>query len=688
MKNRYFRLINISLILTALALAPYAAAGDDEEKENKATEKQASQAQQIEPMTVVDKPISMRQDLDPSSITNIYRVAKSAQFGIEVLNSEDIKNINPIDVNALLEYTSGFSITYQGRRNPYFYSQRGGGSFTYIIDGAVLPPSVNRILYKIPVDAIEEMQVVRGSTSLTLGPSVPIGASSSGSGVNTGFIIIRTKQPQKTQAILSGSLEKYSGDHPTATDASLYAGTKGETDSGTSGYAGILLSKMDKPSLDSWFDGRSGKAGMANTGFRTGKFNMNIMGYKDSGSFEMQRGTSDMKWYYDSLKIEMLSTDMGMQWTPDQITLLNLFKVNYDQHEMVESFSNSNSSSRAYEEGTEGIGLRHNARFGNTLVQVGGQISKSDGFGPNASTNYNKYDTSVKGWSASIEHTLLDGNLVFDGGYREDIKHIDNSSTSVAGNAANNNVDMAPSKILALGGHWQISNIYALDGRYFRGKQGTTGDFDMRLVGNATPHREKQDRFEAAISADYATWLKPVLTYFDIKADNAKSASSTTYVLDGGTYYYYTESDNLRKGVELLVKGNVFGNTSYNVSWTHMLNNENTNNGLTTDSIGKSNPENLYSMTVNHRWAHYMANVSIRKIDSWFDATSNTTELGGYTLIDANIKRDFKWQNLLLKLTLFAHNLTDKNYATMERTGFGPWMDRGRSVGIKASISY
>ncbi len=688
MKFRYRKLVNISVILTSLALAQYAAAGDEEAKENKESKKQTTQAQQVEPMTVVDKPVSLREDLDPSSITNMYRIEKSAQFGTEILNSEDIKNLNPTDINDLLEHTSGFNITYQGRRNPFFYSQRGGGSFTYIIDGAVLPPSVNRILYKIPVDAIEEMQVVRGSTSLTLGPSVPIGASSSGSGVNTGFIIIRTKQPQKTQAILSGSLEKHSGGHPTASNESLYAGTKGEKSSGTSGYVGILLSNMDKPSLDSWFDGRSGKAGMVNTGFRAGKFNMNIMGYRDSGSFEMQRGTSDMKWYYDSLKIKMLSTDMGMQWTPNQITLLNLFKVDYDQHEMVESFTNSNSSSRAYEESTEGIGLRHNARFGNTLVQVGGQMSKSDGFGPNASTNYNKYDTSVKGWSASIEHTLLDGNLIFDGGYRQDIKHIDNSSTSAAAATANNNVDMAPSKVLALGGHWQISNIYSLDGRYFSGEQGTTGDFDMRLVGDATPHREKQDRFEAAISADYATWLKPVLTYFDIEAENAKSATSTTYVLDGGTYYYYTEANNLRKGLELLVKGTILKNTSYNISWTHMLDNESTREGITTDSLGISKPENLYSASVTHRWADYRANVSVRKIDSWFDAESNTTELGGYTRIDANIQRDFRWKELLLGITLFGQNLTNKKYATTERAGFGPWTDRGRSVGIKASISY
>jgi hypothetical protein len=63
-----------------------------------------------------------------------------------------------------------------------FIQTREGGSFTYIIDGAVLPPSIDRIFYKFPVSAIEEMQIVRGSTALTIGPSIPIGAFNSGSG--------------------------------------------------------------------------------------------------------------------------------------------------------------------------------------------------------------------------------------------------------------------------------------------------------------------------------------------------------------------------------------------------------------------------------------------------------------------------------------------------------------------------
>ncbi|MGD9159897.1 MAG: TonB-dependent receptor plug domain-containing protein [Desulfobacteraceae bacterium] len=701
MKFKYKNLINISLLFTSLALASYAMAGDEDEKETEKSKKRATSAQQIEPMTVVDKPVSMRQDLDLSSITNMYRVEKSAQFGTEVFRREDIENLEPSDVYDLLDKATGVTLTYQGRRSPFGVSQRGGGSYTYIIDGAVLPPSANRILYKLPVTAIEEMQIVRGSTSLTLGPAIPIGASNSGSGTVTGFIIIRTKQPEKAQAALSGSFEKHVGGHPTATNESLYMGTKMEKSSGVNGYIGVLGSKMDRPSQDSWFDGRGGDAGMVNAGFNAGKFNINLMAYIDSGYIEMQRGIdvygelSGVKWYYDPLKAKIFSTDMTMQWTPDQITLLNLFKTEYEQNENNESFVSDSASYRDYDEDTKGIGLRHNARFGNTLLQVGGQMSNSTGLGGNLYNGYWKYDTTVTGWSASVEHTMLEGNLSFDGGYREDTKHIDNSSAgrreSMANDDANNNVDMAPSKVFALGAHWRINDTYTLDGRYYRGEQGTVGDFDMRLEDDATPHRENQERVELAVGADFTSWLKPAVTWFNVDIENGKSASSNTYIIDDATYYYYTESDQLRRGIEVMLKGNILKNTSYTVTWTRMLDIESTSGGVTTDSIGTSKPEDLYSVKLNHKWNAYRINLSIKKVDKWLNSRSpmgvrETEGLGDYTRIDANIKRDFKFNQFLLTASLYGRNLGNEHYSTRYVTGY--YMDRGRSIGMQFTLTY
>ena len=664
------------------------------------TENSQSQAQQLEPVNVVDDTSTQRRDLDLDSITNPYRIEASARFGTEVLTQKDIQDLKPSDVYDLLDKAVGIDMTYQGRKHPFFIQTRGGGSFTYIIDGAVLPPSTDRILYKFPVSAIEEMQIVRGSTALTIGPSIPIGASNSGSGGNTGFVIIRTKQPRKTTATLSGSIEKSAGGHPVATNASLYAGTRYAKSSRWEGYVGGLAAMIDRPSQDSWFDGRSAQNGMINAGGRFGKVNVNLMTYHDTGDFEMQRGIaddgtlSDAKWYYDPLKTRVYTGDMGIHWSENHSTLFNAFQIDYEQTEHNDSFASADTTTKEYEEDTKGFGLRHNSRFGGTLIQLGGQFSNSTGYGPNLSKGYNKYDTTVSGWSASVEQRFFDGNLIFDAGYRQDTKHIDNSSSgrseSQATDIANNGVDMAPSKVFAMGAHWQANSIFSLDGRYFYGKQGTTGDFDMRSEsGSLDP--ERQDRIEVALSAALAEYFRPTVTWFRIDTENEKSSTDSTYEIDGSTYYYYEQSDELRQGFELLISGNIGHRTTYRLSWTHMLDSESTSDGVTTDALGISSPENSYLASLSHRWRAYKANLSVKVVDDWTQSSSPRgvsaeKDLGGYTLLNANVRRDFNIDPLFLTITLYGRNLLDDDYSTRYVTGYYP--DRGRTLGAEFSLSF
>jgi iron complex outermembrane receptor protein len=60
--------------------------------------------------------------------------------------------------------------------------------------------------------------------------------------------------------------------------------------------------------------------------------------------------------------------------------------------------------------------------------------------------------------------------------------------------------------------------------------------------------------------------------------------------------------------------------------------------------------------------------------------------LGGYTRVDANIRRDFKWRDLLLTLSLYGRNLGDKHYATRYVTGY--YYDRGRTIGTELTVRY
>jgi len=666
--------------------------------------------QTLDSVTVTAEAEEMRSDLALDSLTNPYRIETSARVGTEIFTAEDITNLNPRDVFDLLNKATGVSLSYQGRRKQFIISQRGGGSFTYIIDGAVLPSVSDRILYSFPVTAIEQLQVVRGATALTLGPSINIGASSSGSGLNTGYIIIRTKQPEKTQAVLSASMEKSKGGHPVATTEDIYLGLHFGEETGSEGYVGGMLMSSDRPSQDSWFDGRDAEGGMANAGVKKGKLSINMMAFKEKGRLEFQRGVavdgtlSDHKWYYDPVETSLFVGDLNVQWSDSQITMLNLYKVNYEQTEYNKYFSSPKATMREYEEETSGISLRHNIHLGDTLIQLGGQLSNSEGYGANQNIGLSDYDTTIMGGSASVEQTLLGGAVVVDGGFRYDRKHIDNS-VSVDHKAvnklteeqlarlyrANSDSDLDPALIYAAGVHWQLSDLYAFDARYFYGDQGSSGDFNIVMDDGSEPGAEKQQRIELTLSAELASWFNPAVTWFDVDIENAKKATSKTYETSSGVYYTYTEADELRRGIELLLQGQINQNTSYRLSWTRMVDNKITSDGVSTDSSGVSTPKNLYTMSLQHKWQAYRFNFSLKKVDEWTEASSpmGTFDVGGlgdYTLIDANVQRDFFIYQRLLTANLYGRNLGDKHYSTRYVTGYYP--DRGLTVGLGLTVNF
>ncbi len=638
-----------------------------------------------------------REELELQSIKNPYRVESTARAGTEVMTREEIDALNPKDVIDLLDKAVGMNMTYQGRRSPYFFDQRGSGSMTFILDGAVLPTSFNRILQKIPLAAIEQIEIVRGSTSLALGPTIPIGSSNSGSGINTGFVVIRTRQASRTEGEASAFVEKAKS-QPTANGESLYLGTRLGDQASVGGHLGATVSRQNVPSKESWFDGRDSKAGMLSGGIATHGFSANFTAYKDRGRFEMQRGVTtdgsldDAKWYYDPLATTLLASNMSQAWSEDQVTLLSLFATRYEQSEHNEYFSDAAAlAGREFEEKTRGFSLRHNARFGDTLLQLGAQSTRSEGFGANTNKSYNDWKTRVRGWSASVEQKLLDGQVVLDGGYRRDQKHIDRSTNSVAKVEANSDTSLAPARTYTLGARWQISDAYALSGRYFNGREGTSGDFDLVTQSGDPLHAAEQKRTEVALEVALTPRFQPTLSGFDIDIKNQKTATSNTYTVDDETYYYYTESDAHRRGLELLIKGQIAGRTRYQFAWTHMTQNETTSAGVSNDSLGLSSPSNLYTARLTHAWDDYRFNVSYKRVASWEQSSSprgtlDGLDLGDYDRIDANLVRDFLYRGQQISAKLYGRNLGDEHYATRYVTGY--YYDRGRTFGLDVSTRF
>jgi iron complex outermembrane receptor protein len=645
---------------------------------------------------------SKRSDLDPESITNPYRVESTARFGTEIISRKEIESSAAKNVFDLLGKATGMNLTYQGRRSPFFLDNRGGGQLTYILDGAVLPPSYSRILQKIPLADIEEIEIVRGATSLSLGPTIGVGAGNTGSGLNTGFVVLRTRRPQKTEGVFSTYAET-SNAAPVANGQSIYSGVPvGGHESNIKGYLASGLSRYNRPGNSTWFDASDGRSAMINGGIDIGRFTLALTGYFDTGSFQMQRGRTiqgtldTSKWYYDPLDTSVLTSDMTMKWSDHQVTIFSAFTTTYEQTEHNELFTNTDAQNallplRHYKEKSNGYSLRHHAQFGSTLVQLGGQITGSSGFGPNLSSAYNNYDTTIRGWTVAVEQTLPDETLCLDAGFRQDVKHIDLSSTSASNNAVSNNVDMAPANTVATGIKWKYAERYALSARCFYAEEGTGGDFDLRTQNSTLLHPEVQNRYEIAIEARPSDWLIPVLTWFDYDIKNQKSASTSTYVVDGQSYYYYTESDAHRRGLELTLKGGFAKHSSYTFSWTHLIDDATTSSaGVTTDAIGVAYPENMFTASISHEWKSWQTNLTFRQAGSWQTTTSPLgtlyADLGDYTTFDANIVKEFPLNGRKLTTTLYVRNIGNEHYSTRYVTGYYP--DRGRTAGLALSMIF
>ena len=651
-----------------------------------------------------------RRDLDPQHLTNPYKVEKSASTGTQVFTKEDIETLAPKDVFDLLSKASGMDVTYQGRKSPYFVRVRGGGSLTYILDGAVLPTCFNRILQKIPMSAIEEIKVIRGATSLALGPSIPIGSSRSGSGVSTGYVIIRTRQPQGTEASMSGFFEN-SDDDPVAHGQSLFMGTHlGNTStegffSGINGYVGGLASGYDYASADERFDGTGADAVMGAAGLNFRQFSLDLMAYSDRGRLEMQRGVKvngtldNAKWYYDPLLTAVLTSNITMKWTNDQVSLFSAFLTKYDQTEHNEWFDDSTPvAAKNFKEETGGFAMRHNARFFgatlfSTVFQPSLQFTGSNGHGPNTSKRFNSWRTSVLGWSASVEQNLSD-KVTIDIGYRWDRKHIDTSATSEKQVAVSNDVDMAPAQIVTAGAAWEMNDWFFINASYYHGYEGTAGDFDITTKSGDPLDPCKQRRADVSIGSGWKRCLRPTLTVFAVDMKNMKSATSDTFMVDGATYYYYTQSDAVRQGFELMLEGDIKPGgcgTRYRASWTHMIKNvTEASDGSWTEGTGLSSPGNMFTVSLNQSvFDWFNVNVSLKKIDPWTSTTSAMgvaadVHLGDYYTLDANIMKRMVINKHTITAKLYGRNITDQKYATRYVTGY--YYARGATAGLELKL--
>ncbi len=262
--------------------------------------------------------IGVKAKRDSLPVYSPVAATESTKLATEIIDSEEIKEVNPIDVYDLISRAAGVEESFQGRKVMNFLNIRGGGGLNLIIDGLFIPSAqASRILAQFPKDAIETVRIIRDSTSLSLGPVKAF--ASYASAPNEGCIVITTKRGYRPDGGLVaeyGALNTH--------QVQLYHGNKiGDFDyrlTGTSiGTEGKSGQYADSNALSLLFS----------TGYNGPKLKVNSMLFYSNGmrNFQIADGTSPTAtniphWGYDPLEGLWFSFNASLLWTPAQITSL------------------------------------------------------------------------------------------------------------------------------------------------------------------------------------------------------------------------------------------------------------------------------------------------------------------------------------------------------------------------------
>ncbi len=638
---------------------------------------------------------ALNADLGTDSVANPYRVAPSSRQHTQVFTQEDIKRLNPKNVFDLLSQATGVLPTYMGRKHVFNLSIRGDSNFGYIIDGAYLPSFIGgRILQSLPVSAIEQIEIVRDGSALTLGPLTDF-ISASGA-LNSGFIVIRTRRPVKTEVDARAAIESYG-----TQKASVFTGTtfdaKSIKNNGWFGYvAGVGgYSTTDGPDgWNMWADSKNlmGKIGLGKGGFFT-----EAMVYKDYGSYGFERGTSALagalpyqKWSYDPIDTLFFSSNTRMAWDKHNTTLLTVALNEVEQENVLDTFDASKFKAMPtnYEtDKLQTVNLRHRLAFGGTLLEAGGQYVHWHS--PTGELYFVGREREEETWSGYVnaEQKLFGDVLTLDASGRVDdhtvIKGIESYGESVSGASSTCRTscayiydkDFPLAKSLSLGASLAMTREITTTMRYSRTTQGGTSNILVAANTMGALDGAVQNKWEAGVTANYTPLFIPTLTYFDTRVDNDKVPYGYTTV-SGVATAMWTQANTHRAGIELAVTGTILdkgfpGKISYSAGWTHLTMFQSSSRDSTVDFYYPSTkPEDIINFSISGEYGAYFANVSLNHVSSYLSnfntgSSSLYNPVGDFDVVNANIGRHFQLGEWDSKLTLYGRNLLNENYETV-----------------------
>lgn len=651
-----------------------------------------------------------RDDLSPRSPRNPQRLVESDANHVQVIGREEIEHLRPRDVFELLNTATGVIATQGSRKGFSGLTIRGDSNFRWIIDGAMLQPTMaSRIVKALPVMAIEQVKVVRGGSALGLGPMT--GSASPGGAPVDGFIIINTRKPARREVQLRLAAESFD-----TVQADVWLGTRFDGD-GYKAYLAGVVSRADTNGPGDRLDNgatynlaRDNTAGLAKAGLDIAGWGVDLMLYHDDGTFQIpnanSHGTGQGSWYMDPSNTRLASLTGSRSWTRGQTTVFGLTRTESRQTFWTantaagpySAVQNDNLLTQAY--------LRHVADFGPVRLSAG--LDQVHWDAPNGQQYYEgiRREEKTTGWSLQAEFTPVTA-LSLDASLRRDRVHVLHGLDYYIGGAQPpggvnsplryQNRKLPAATFASLGAAYEVASGWKLAARYTQGQQA----FESSL--NPAPGvvfaDDEQQKWELGLEGRIGSWLTPSINWFHREVKNEKSVAGYTYRATNGSTQTcragaipasgalslatgqtplpcYGQADTLREGVEVAIGLNPFPGSSVRASVTRFTDLSNT--------AASTTPKTIADIAFSHGLGAFTLSGSLKHVARHKGSSTDTTALlGGYTRADLGLAYAFKLAGAPSRVTLYGRNLGDKRYETSNGV-----QDAGRTLGVEFTTSF
>lgn len=603
-------------------------------------------------------------DLEPDSPVNPYRTAPSSRLSVETITSEEIDRLKPANVFDLLNHAVGVLALYQGRKVPYSVRIRGDIHFAYVIDGVYFPSeSGGRILQNLPVSVIEQIDVVRDATALTLAPMVDFGRPSGAP--NDGFIVIRTRRPVETEATLLGKAESFN-----TTAGSVFAGTRSDR-----AYISGFGYGYDTQGRSGEYMAQSSESYMGRVGLTFGPLRAELSLYKDRTNQQIQAADpyesqlGPQRWSLEPIENSFWAASLTGRWNDNHTTVLTASGSEVSATLVSGTIYPVSPNVFDNLEQTQNVDLKHTITWRDTLIRIGGQYMYWNT--PTGQSYYEGYprEETITGYFATIEQGFFNRKLTLDVAARRDDQFIAHgvdhyyAYEMLFQQPSIVDRDLPASKFYSFGAAWAPSQAWRINGRAYAAKQGSVEN--VPSVNNKELHPESQRKYEVGLAYSGWEWLRPALTLFHTRIYNAKAPAQDVRAMNGQVTSLFDETNVKRSGFELQASGSfplAGGTTRYTFGYTYL------DGDTTNEDYGRTSPRDTISASLQHTrglWEGGLSIVAVSKFYSnWKAVDRQFHEIGDFQRLDGYVGRNFPIRGGVVRFSVYGRNMLDQRYET------------------------